>query len=262
MIKYSLEDIRSAYIQKKAWEKQFPLNYFFVRPASFYITYVTLRVTQDPAKVAIFGFTLGALGCLLIAFSSLYYVWSGLLLILSFSLMDAVDGNVARTTQNVTLFGKYLDGLLGELIENTYPFSLGIGLYLSGNAVHSDFVLAFAKHHAKTLPLFLGASILICKLWSKLFERGYEVYRIQKEGFTPVAKANLQKPFEKSKYSRQWYYLLFINLDSLNNQLLLLTIFILLKLEIWFLFILASFYFFKAILSFIYYFLRTRSLLL
>jgi hypothetical protein len=28
---YSLEHIKKAYIQKKEWEKQFPINYFFVR---------------------------------------------------------------------------------------------------------------------------------------------------------------------------------------------------------------------------------------
>lgn len=259
---YSLQNIKSAYQQKKIWERQFPLNYFLIRPLSFYVTYLVIRITSNPAKIATFGFILGVLGCFSLTLISFCTIWPGLFLILLYSLSDAVDGNVARTTQNVTLFGKYLDGLLGDLIEGIYPFSLAIGLYLSDNAVNSDFVVAFAKEHAKALPLLLGALILICKLWSKLFERGYDHYHIRKEGFTPVAKTNLQKPFEKSKYSHQWYYLLFINLDSLNNQLLLLTIFILLKLEIWFLFMFAMFYFFKAVLSFIYYFIKTRSLLL
>jgi phosphatidylglycerophosphate synthase len=262
MTHYSLKDIRLAYIQKKNWEKQFPLNYFFVRPISFYITYLTLKATQDPGKIAIFGFLLGALGCF--SFTLIFFctIWPGLVLISLYSLSDAVDGNVARTTQNVTLFGKYLDGVLGDIIEGIYPFSLAIGLYLSGNAMNSDLVVALVKEHAKVLPLLLGALILICRLWSKLFERGYDHYRIQKLGFTPVAKTNLQKTIEKSKYSHQWYYLLFINLDSLNNQLLLLTIFILLKLEIWFLFVFATFYFFKAVLFFIFYFNKTRSLFL
>jgi phosphatidylglycerophosphate synthase len=249
-------------MQKKIWEKQFPLNYFIVRPISFYITYLTLKITLDPARVAIFGFVLGAIGCLLMACSHVYSIWLALLLIFLFSLMDAVDGNVARTTQNVTLFGKYLDGMLGDLIEGIYPFSLGIGLYLSAYPLPSDFVSAFVNHHAKTLPLLLGALILICKLWSKLFERGYELYRIKKEGFTPIPNVNQLKPYDKSKYSNQWYYLLFINLDSLNNQLLLLTISVLLEQEILFLFIFAVFYLFKGILYLIHYFLKTRSLFL
>jgi hypothetical protein len=261
MKKYSLDDIRSAYVQKRIWEKQFPLNYFLVRPVSFYITYLTLKVTLDPAKVAIFGFVLGAFGCLIMACSPVYPIWLALLLIFLFSILDAVDGNVARTTNNVTLFGKYLDGLLGELIEGIYPFSLGIGLYLSRDSLPSDFVQALAKHHARTLPLLLGALILICKLWSKLFERGYEVYRIQKEGCPPIGQVNLKKPIAKSTRSGRWYYLVFINIDSLNTQLLLLLILSLLGLEIWFLFFLACFFCTKAIYFFFFYYNKSKKTL-
>ena len=97
MQQYSVQEIRSAYAQKKNWEKQFPLNYFLIRPVSFYITYFTLKVTLDPAKVAIFGFVLGVIGCFLLMFSSICSIWPGFFLIFLFSLFDAVDGNVART---------------------------------------------------------------------------------------------------------------------------------------------------------------------
>ena len=49
--------------------------------------------------------------------------------------MDAVDGNIARTTRNVTYYGKFLDGLLGEIIEGSYKRDLedeDIGLRQGG----------------------------------------------------------------------------------------------------------------------------------
>lgn len=258
---YSLQDIKFAYQQKKRWERQFPLNYFLIRPLSFYVTYFVIRITHNPAKIAIFGFVLGVLGCLSLTLISLCTIWPSLLLITFYSLLDAVDGNVARTTHSVTLFGKYLDGFLGDLIDSTYPFFLGIGLYISSDALQHNYIVSLMDVHATVLPLFLGALILICKLWAKQFQAGHEAYRIQKEGQSPVGESELLKPTGTSRHSNRWYYLLFINIDSLNTQLLLLTILVVFKVELWFLLFMAFFFFVKAIFYLLYYFTKTKSIL-
>ena len=254
MTHYSLKDIRFAYIQKKNWEKQFPLNYLFVRPVSFYITYFTLKVTQDPGKIAIFGFFLGALGCFLLALSSIYSIWPGFLLIFLFSLFDAVDGNVARTTNNVTLFGKFLDGFLGDLIYRSYPFFLGIGLCFSPQPLPDFLIAHLTDQHAVAIPLFLGSVALISGLWASCFERTFHAYHLQKEGCQPISQADLKKPVTKSTRSGRWYYMLFLNIDSLNNQLLLLLLFCEINQMIWFLFLLACFFVTKAIYFFLFYY--------
>lgn len=261
MTKSSLQDIRSAYSQKKTWEKQFPLNYFLVRPLSFYLTYITLRVTRDPSKVALFGFALGIIGCLLLALSSIYSIWPGLLFVFLFSILDAVDGNVARTTNNVTLYGKYLDGFLGDLIYGSYQFFLGIGLYFSASWPPHHLIAALPNEHLKALPLFLGSVILIGHLWAISFETRFDNYRIQKEGFTPIGETTLSKPISKSRRSEKWYYLIFINIDSLNSQLLLFTILSFLKLEIFALLFFACFFTAKAFFYLFFFYRKAKYIL-
>ena len=262
MTKYSFEDIKDAYTQKRKWEKQFPINFFLVRPLSFRLTYVVLGLTHNPARIAVFGFIIGILGCLALICLSFCSIWPGLFLIFCYSLLDAVDGNVARTTNNVTLFGKYLDGLLGDLIDGSYPFFLGIGLYISGDALQHNYIVSLSDAHATVLPLFLGAFILISRLWAKLFQAGHEAYRVKKEGRAPAGESELKKPTGTSRHSDRWYYLLFLNVDCLNNQLLLLTILALLGFEIYFLIFLSFFFLVKAVFYFFYYYSKTKSLLI
>lgn len=262
MTRYTLAQIKESYVQKKEWEKQFPINYFFVRPLSFCLTYLVLKVTRNPAIVAIFGFVLGLIGCFLLVCSFIWSIWPGIVFICLYSISDAVDGNVARTTQDVTLFGKYLDGLLGELIDGSYFFFLGIGLYCSGVGAKDTVFSTFIQTHSQVIPLFLGSVILISKLWAALFRNLYEIYKARKDGLAPFNDFQAKSIIGKSKYHDRWYFLVFINLESLNTQLLLLILFAALRIEIWFLVLFASFFVGRALLYLVFYFARTRSKLM
>jgi phosphatidylglycerophosphate synthase len=262
MSEYTIKDIREAYNQKKVWEKQFPINYFIIRPISFYITYLAIKITENPAKIAAFGFLLGIIGCFFLALSHLFTVWPGILLIIAYSISDAVDGNVARTTKNVTLFGKYLDGLLGDIVDGSYFFFLGFGYYLTGITAEKTGFLSFSYDTIKILPLLLGFLALIGKLWSKLFENRYHSYRLQINDLSNYDRFDETKVIGKSTLSTRWYFLVFINFDSLNNQLLLLILFNLFKMQIWFMFLFAAYYVAKAIIYFFYYFLKTKTALM
>lgn len=256
---FTLKEIKNAYSQKKEWEKQFPINYYLVRPFSFYLTYIVLQLTKNPSVVALLGFILGGFGCFLLLFSSVISPWPGILLILAYSISDAIDGNVARTTQNVTLWGIYIDGLIGNLIEGNYFFFLGIGLYLGKTAVGDTLVNATIQEHAQILPLLLGSIILISKLWANIFEMLHNHYGTMKDGLEAYEASILKRKIGKSKLSNRWYYLLFINIDSLNNQLFLLILSVIFNLEIWFLIYYTIFFSAKAFFYLFYYFERTKS---
>lgn len=256
---YSFQEIKTNYTQKRDWEKQFPINYFFVRPFSFYVTYLVLKVTSNPANVAIFGFILGVIGCFFLATSSLFSLWPGILFISLYSLSDAVDGNIARTTHNVTLFGKYLDGLLGELIDGSYFFFLGIGLYFSWDGSKGSLISPLFRNHAQVLPLIFGAVALICRLWATHFRNSYEIYRVRKEGLPAVDESQVKNIIGKSRYHGRWYFLILINLESLNTQLLLLILLVAMGFEIWFLVFFACFFAARAFAYFIFYFGKTRA---
>ncbi len=258
MKRYTLAQIKESYVQKKEWEKQFPINHFFVRPLSFYLTWLVMKVTHNPAKVAVFGFCIGIAGCFFLATSYVFSIWPGLLLVILYSISDAVDGNVARTTQNVTLFGKYFDGLLGEIIDGSYFFFLGVGLYFSGAGTESSVFSTLAPAHSKVIPLLLGSIILISKLWATIFRNLYDIYKAQKDGLAPFDPSQATTIIGKSRYHDRWHFRIFINLESLNTQLLLLILFSALGIEIWFLILFACFFSGRALIYLAFYFTRTK----
>jgi phosphatidylglycerophosphate synthase len=262
MSAYTLQEIRDAYMQKKSWEKQFPINYYIVRPLSFFLTHVILKITTNPARVAAWGFIIGLLGLISLSCTLIFSLWPGIIFIILYSISDAVDGNIARTTSNVTLFGIYLDGLLGEFIDGNYFFFLGLGCYLAGTSINDPMISQLGRDYARALPLFLGAWIIICRLWSSNFESRYQTFRIKKEGLAPLDNSQIYKTIGKSSLSNRWYYLLFINIECLNNQLLLLVLLTALDLETWFLLIFALFYSTKAIVFFFLYLRMARSTLI
>lgn len=261
MEQITLKQIKQSYHQKKEWEKQFPINYFVVRPMSFYLTYLVLKVTRNPAKVAVFGFILGMLGCFLLVCSAIWSVWIGIVLISLYSVSDAIDGNIARTTQNVTLYGVYLDGLLGDLIDGNYFFFLGIGLYFLGYNRDASNITVLAQEHVNNIPIILGAIIVICRLWANTFESRYYIYKNKKEGLAPFDRSKLLLNTGKSRMSGRWYFRIYLNIGCLNNQLVLLIILAVFRLEIWFLVFFSCFFISKALFYSVYYFGRTKSLL-
>lgn len=259
--RYSLEQIKKVYIQKKEWEKQFPINYFFVRPISFYITYVILKITTRADRIAYFGALLGICGCFFLAYSFRWSIWPGIIFVALYSLSDAVDGNVARTTNDVTLWGIYLDGLIGTVIDTSYLFFLGTGLYLSGAGMSDPVLSSLFKVHAHYAPFVFGSLITIFKLWSFYFASSYEIFQSRKEGVSPFTEEHAKKTIGTSRFSKKWYFLIFINLDSLNNQLLLLIISAVFKLEIWFLAFFTLYFAAKAVIYLLYYFDKTKKTL-
>ncbi len=63
MSKYSLKQIVDSVEQKKTWEKQYPINHYIVRPLSFLVTYLIIRVTDSASSIAWIGFVIGLAGC-------------------------------------------------------------------------------------------------------------------------------------------------------------------------------------------------------
>lgn len=259
MAEYSLKQIKEAYILKRDWEKQFPINYYIVRPISFYITFFVLKISVNPSAVAFFGFTFGLIGCACLFFLSYMTIYPGLVFIFIYSLFDAVDGNIARTTGKVTLFGIYLDGLIGDLIDSNYFFFLGIGLFFSESVIQNTIISNQMGKHANIIPLLLGSTILIFRLWASNFESRYNAYRIKKEGCFPNQDTRTHSTIQKSKYSSNWLFKIFININCLNNQLLLLIVLAYFHQEIWFLYFFSLFCLVRMILYLIYFYSKTRA---
>ncbi|MGD9015129.1 MAG: CDP-alcohol phosphatidyltransferase family protein [Candidatus Omnitrophota bacterium] len=257
MARYSISQIKHAYIQKKDWEKQFPVSYYLFRPISFYVTYLVLLITKSPSVIAWFGLFIGLLGCFSFLFISNLTIWPGILLLLIFALLDAVDGNIARVTKKVTHYGKYLDGIIGIIIEGGYCFWLGLGLYFNPASLGIYNVINLWRN-GPILNLLAGVMIMAGILYSRIFEGDYYNHLIQKQRETGAFQGALTQNIRSSTYRRHWWYLLFVNLHAFNLQLILLALCAALGAVDIFLFVLAAYYFVRLLTTMLFYTYRAQ----
>ena len=257
MVKYSLRDIINSYEQKRTWEKQFPVNYYIIRPFSFLVTHFVIRVSTSPSKIAAAGLLIGMLGCLSFLGLSLWTAWPGIILLFTFSLLDAVDGNIARTTHNVTHYGKFLDSLIGEIIEGSYCFWISLGVTL-GSLYIGLKPSYFAHDVQRVIPLVCGTIIMAGRLYSSFIEMNYERNAFEKEATKYIAKTGLHNNIKSSTFRKNWLYLIFVNLNCLNNQILLLFFCILIgKIDI-FLYLFALYYIIRVVTYAVYFLFRAQ----
>ncbi|MHA1664364.1 MAG: hypothetical protein DRP68_06740 [Candidatus Omnitrophota bacterium] len=259
MPKYSLHEIKSAYAQKKDWEKQFPTIYYFSRPISFYLTYLIIRITENPTHIVWVGFIIGLLAWISFLFISYLTIWPGVILMVIFSILDAVDGNIARVTKKVSYYGKFLDGTIGEIIEGSYFFWLGLGLYLSKDFYMMRFLET--AHISKIFVLLGGVVAVVGRLYSNIFQENYYTMLVRKQKEEDTFMEEITGKIQSSIYRKHWWYLLFINPHTLTFQLLILVLCVIFKVVDLFLFLFAIYYFSRMLIMFIFYTSRAQKIL-
>lgn len=223
MREYSLQQIKSAYTQKKDWERQFPISYFLFRPISFYVTCLVLSVTNSSSKVAWCGFVIGLGGCTSLLFLSTLTIWPGLFLLIIYAVSDAVDGNIARVTKNVTYYGKYLDGVIGNIIEGSYFLCLGLGLSQApGDSYFLNSLLVIEQNNSITI--ILASIIILGRLFSVIIEGCYDAMIIQKQKGEGIFKESLQAITATSSFRKNIWFLIYNNLNAFNLQLIVLSL--------------------------------------
>lgn len=259
MPKYSMKEIKDAYIQKKEWEKQFPTIYFFSRPISFYLTYYIIRLTDNPVCVVWAGFMVGLCALFSFLFLPQLTIWPAVLLMILFSILDAVDGNIARTTKKVTYYGKFLDGFVGEIIEASYCLFLSIGIYINWNHHYVASLLGVNRVN-KFLIVLCGAMVVIMRLYSWAVQELYysNLYAKDSKQHRPGEITDVLKG---SNYKKYWWYVAFINPNTLTFQLLLLFFCALTNTLVVFLFFVSAYYIFRfLVLSVLYNFRAGKNL--
>jgi hypothetical protein len=259
MAGYTFKQIARSFEQKKEWEKQFPVNYYFVRPLSFLVTYLIIRLTDSSSKVAWAGFCIGIAGCLAFSGVSIWSFWPSVILLAIFSLLDAVDGNIARTTGNVTYYGKFLDGTIGELIESSYCLFLGLGLTLNFLLMYPSSVSDDFSPYYAFAPILSGSIIMAGRLYSSFVDLKYGYHFFEKQiDENKTDSSSIYDKMQTSTYSNKWYYNVFTNINLLNNQLICLVLFLWFEKAALFLNFLALYYLARLLIYFAFFILRAQ----
>jgi hypothetical protein len=125
----TLEQIREAHSWKRNYERYLPLSRYFYRPIGFLLTWLGIRMGLTTEAVSWLSGILGIAGLLFLMGKSLNLIWVGIGLLILFNLLDCVDGSIARVMKTENPYGKFLDSVLGDVIDFAFFAAVGIMAY-------------------------------------------------------------------------------------------------------------------------------------
>lgn len=133
-------------------------TYRLFRSVSIYITWLLLHTSATANQVTVASLVVAATGLVLVVFSSPWIALIGYLLLLTYHLLDRVDGEIARFRQTFSLRGIYLDNAghyltgAGVFIATAYRYAPGAAdpqiVWLVGTIGAIAAVMARVEKHA------------------------------------------------------------------------------------------------------------------
>jgi phosphatidylglycerophosphate synthase len=126
---YSLQDIRASLPPEKV--KQDGLwTRFALRPVSFPVSWAVLRLGLSAGAVSYLSAVFAGAGGVLFSFPGYWIPGAGAVLLNVFSVLDCVDGNIARVTGKAGPWGGWADAVTGFIAYTAVFFSSGMYLFL------------------------------------------------------------------------------------------------------------------------------------
>ncbi len=130
-MKYSIHDIRvSLPAEKKASDGIWTV--FILRPLSIPVTWLALRLGMSANGVSWFSAVIAAAGGILFGLTGFWLPLAGIILLNLFSILDCVDGNVARVTGTAGPWGGWSDAVVGFIAYTVIFLASGVYVFLRG----------------------------------------------------------------------------------------------------------------------------------
>jgi len=114
---------------------------------------VRLGITTEMASY--FSAVLGVTGLLLLSCKDLSFIVSGIVVLHLFNLFDCVDGSIARVMKTENPYGKFLDSIIGDVINFFFFAFIGIMIYRHPSLTLTHFMFITFD---KTCWVFLGGA--------------------------------------------------------------------------------------------------------
>ncbi len=160
----SIAEIKNSLsVEKRLTEQDVWAIRYGIRPLSVYVAWLFIRFGVSCKQTVVLGLLLGLTGCFLIAVGSPQVMVAGAVLLIVGSLLDYVDGNIARATGTTDKLGAYLDLTSDNFMAAAVPIAVGLG---TGNPL-LGIVLALLYTYS-TLSIMDGRQV---------FDDGKNVYR-------------------------------------------------------------------------------------
>lgn len=126
----SLSDIKAAYPEEKRQaDKSEWLAYYFIRPLSFYCTWLLINLGLSANASTWFSLLAGLAGIAMLACPEFAVQVAGASLLIAWLILDHVDGNIARYHKQSSNYGDYIDTLAAYVILGFFPVGLSLSAY-------------------------------------------------------------------------------------------------------------------------------------
>lgn len=106
-----------------------------IRDAALPVTWLLLHTSVTANQITAFSLVMGVAGIVLLAGSSVFSFFVGILLVQGWYLLDHVDGQVARYRKTASLSGRFFDFITHHIIHSLLFFSLGFYVYEQTDSV-------------------------------------------------------------------------------------------------------------------------------
>lgn len=131
MNKSTVAEIRDSLSDEKHLvERDVWAIHYGIRPLSVYVAWLFIRLGISCKQTVVLGLLLGVTGVFLVAVGSLQVTIAGVGLLILGSLLDYVDGNIARATGTTDKLGAYLDLTADNFMAAAVPIAVGVGVGL------------------------------------------------------------------------------------------------------------------------------------
>jgi len=135
-----------------------------VRPLSFYLALIFLRINVTANQVTFLSLVLGLISCIFFTIGGNNNCAIALVVLFFAILFDFADGIMARFNKQATYYGSFLDGVSDAIIHSLIPLSVGIGFY--NKKIHGE-ILVLEPVYFLILGSYLSLIIIFreCIRW-------------------------------------------------------------------------------------------------
>ena len=131
-VPYTYREVRASYGGAKAAQEQHDVMFrFFARPLSFPVAWLALSLGLTPNHVTYVSLLLNLLGLGLMASGDRVLMAWGVVIILFALVLDAADGNMARTAKRFSPVGEWLEGVGSYVLCSGFHVAGGVGAWLA-----------------------------------------------------------------------------------------------------------------------------------
>src|SRR5436309_6706822 len=129
---FSYQAVRASYGGAKAEQERHDVMFrWFARPLSFPVAWAALALGLTPNHVTWISLLLNAAGIAMLASGRRLAMATGVAVLLVALVLDAADGNMARTARRFSPVGEWLEGVGAYFLVAAFHVAGGIGAWLA-----------------------------------------------------------------------------------------------------------------------------------